>query len=221
MPTNNLDDLKTAWQELNQRLERQTALTVQQLKENKLMRFRSGLRPLVIGQMLQLMVGVVITVVSAQFWVNHIRAPHLLISGLLLHLYGIMFIGFAVRDLILIRQMDYAAPIVIIQKQLAQLRSWHVRTAIWLGMIGSVIWLPVFIILLNWLGVDVWITQPRTLYWLCGSVLVCLAVSYGLVLLSRSSKKCGRALASSWIGQSINRADRVLREIEDFEREVA
>jgi hypothetical protein len=42
MPTTDLDDLKTAWKELNRQLERQNELTLRQMKENKLGRFRSG-----------------------------------------------------------------------------------------------------------------------------------------------------------------------------------
>src|SRR4029077_12560771 len=121
MPTGDLEDLKIAWKELSQQLERQNASTQRQLTENKLARFRFGFRPLLFGQTLQLIVGAIIAAVSGQFWVNHVDTPDLLICGLLLQAYGIMFIAFAVRDLILIRQIDYGAPVIVIQKQLAQL----------------------------------------------------------------------------------------------------
>ena len=154
MPTTTLDDLKLAWNELSQKLERQNALALHQFKENKLARFRSGLRPLVLGQLIQLIIGAVITACSAQFWVNHFGRPQLLICGLLLQAYGLMFIAFAVRDLVLIRRIDYAAPIVVIQKQLAELRAWHIRAAAWYGLTGSVIWLPVMIVMLHAWGAD-------------------------------------------------------------------
>jgi len=185
-----LDDLKIAWKELNRQVERQNALTLRQITENKLGRFRSGLRPLVFGQTLQLIVGVVITIVSADFWVGHLNQLHLLLSGLFLQAYGILFIAFAVRDLILIRRIDYSAPIVVIQKQLAELRAWHVRAAVWYGMAGSVVWLPVLIIILHLLGADVWIHKPRAVWWLLTSAFVCLAFNCGLVLLARSPGRC-------------------------------
>ena len=216
-----LDDLKIAWKELNRQVQRQNALTLRHIKENKLGRFRSGLRPLVFGQTLQLIVGAVLTIVSANFWVGHLNQLHLLLSGLFLQAYGILFIAFAVRDLMLIRQIDYSAPIVVIQKQLAELGAWHIRTAIWYGMAGSVVWLPVLIILLHLLGADTWMQKPRTLWWLLTSAFVCLAFNYGLVLVARSPGKCGRALAGSWIGRSINRAQAALTEIKEFERELA
>jgi hypothetical protein len=216
-----LDDLKIAWKELNRQLERQNALTLRQIKENKLGRFRSGLRPLVFGQTLQLILGAVITIVSANFWVGHLNHLHLLLSGLFLQAYGILFIAFAARDLILIRQIDYSAPIVVIQKQLAELRAWHIRAAIWHGIAGSVVWLPVLIIILHLLGADIWIQRPRAVWWLVTSGFVCLAFNYGLVLLARLPGKCGRALAGSWIGRTVTRAQAALTEIKEFERELA
>ena len=216
-----LDDLKIAWRELNRQVERQNALTLRHIKENKLGRFRSGLRPLVFGQSLQLIVGAVLAIVSANFWVGHLNQLHLLLSGLFLQAYGILFIAFAVRDVTLIRRIDYSAPIVVIQKQLAELRAWHIRTAIWYGIAGSVVWLPVLIVILYLLGADTWIQKPRAVWWLLTSAFVCLAFNYGLVLLARSPGKCGRALAGSWIGRSVNRAQAALTEIKEFERELA
>ncbi|MEO7723789.1 MAG: hypothetical protein ABIU29_03740, partial [Chthoniobacterales bacterium] len=58
-----LDDLKSTWQTLNRTLERQHALAFHQFRENKLSRFRSGFRPLVIGQIIQLICGVALAVI--------------------------------------------------------------------------------------------------------------------------------------------------------------
>jgi len=220
MPTTDFDDLKIAWKELSRQLERQNVLTLRQLNEGKLARLRFGLRPLVLGQTLQLIVGVVIAVVSAQFWVNHFSTTHLLICGLLLQAYGIMFIAFGLRDLMLIRRIDYGAPIIVIQKQLAQLRAWHIRVAFWYGMTGSVIWLPVMLIVLYELGIDLRTDHPQKVWWLVASAVACLAVNYGFVRLAHSSGRCGRALAASWIGRSVHHAQAVLTEIEEFEREL-
>jgi len=42
MPTTDLDDLKIAWKELNRQVERQNALTLRQIKENKSAAFVPG-----------------------------------------------------------------------------------------------------------------------------------------------------------------------------------
>jgi len=81
--------------------------------------------------------------------------------------------------------------------------------------------LPVLVIVLHWLGADLFIEKPRAVYWLVASVAVCLGFNYALVILSRTSGKCGRALANSWIGRSVSRAQATLDEIEEFERDLA
>jgi hypothetical protein len=220
MPTTTLDDLKNAWNELSNKLERQNTLALHQLKENRLAHLRFGLRPLVLGQVAQLVIGITIAAFFGWFWFNHLAALPLLICGVLLQAYGIMFIAFAVRDLCLIRAIDYAAPVVQIQKQLAQLRAWHIRTGIWFGLAGSIVWLPAMLIALFGLKADLWLDKPQKVWWLILSALVCLALNYGLLLLARSPGKCGSALRRSWIGNTVNRAQSMLDEIEQFEREL-
>ncbi|MEY2505724.1 MAG: hypothetical protein QOH01_53 [Verrucomicrobiota bacterium] len=217
MSVTELDDLKTAWQTLNRTLERQNILALHQFKETKLGRFRSGLRPLVLGQLSLLVIGAAITVASAQFWVKHLEAPFLLGCGVFLQGYGIMFIAFAARDLLLIRRIDYSAPVIAIQKQLAELRTWHIRAAAWHGLAGSVAWLPVMIVLLHVMGANAFTDKPAKVAWLISTAAVCLLANYGLMRLARSPGKWGRALRKSWIGSGVNRAQAMLDEIEEFE----
>lgn len=220
MANSTLDDLKLAWKELSLKLERQNALSLHQVRQEKLARFRSNLRPLVCGQLIQLILGAMIVGFFAQFSIQHAESLHLLICGMLLAAYGIMFITFAARDLVLIRRIDYAAPVVAIQKALAGLRLWHMRAAAWYGLTGSVIWLPAMIVVLYLLGANFWIDKPQKVYWLISSAVVCVALSLGLLLLARSPGKCGRCLRDSWIGCSVTRAQVALTEIEEFEREL-
>src|SRR5206468_8539807 len=105
-----------------------------------------GLRPLVVGQTVQLVLGAIIAAFFAEFGIEHLHSAQLLLCGLFLHAYGIMFIAFALRDLILIRRIDYGAPVLAIQRQLAELRAWHIRAAAWYGMTGSVVWLPIMLL---------------------------------------------------------------------------
>jgi hypothetical protein len=218
MADSTLDDLKLTWKELSLKLE-QDALSWHRLKQEKLARFKSDFRPLVCGQLLQLILGAIIIGFFAPFSIQHTASPHLLISGILLAAYGIMFIGFATCDLVLIRRIDYAAPVVAIQKALAQLRAWHIRAAAWHGLTGSVVWLPVMIVVLYLLGTDFWIDKPQKIYWLISSAIVCLVFNFGLMRLARAPGKCGQYLRDSWIGRSVNRAQAALTEIEMFERE--
>ena len=52
------DELKSAWQSLDRRLSQQNDIQLALLRDHKLERARGGLRPLIVGQVLQMLLGV-------------------------------------------------------------------------------------------------------------------------------------------------------------------
>ena len=78
MTYSELDDLKSTWQTLNRNLERQHALALHQFREKKLHRFRTGFRPLVVGQIIQIICGALLAIVGGSFLGRSARrcAPH-------------------------------------------------------------------------------------------------------------------------------------------------
>jgi len=216
-----LDDLKSTWQTLNRTLERQHALAFHQFGESRLTRFRSGFRPLVIGQVIQLLCGGALAVLGGSFWADHLGAEHLVIYGLALHVYGVMMIVFAARDLFIIQHFDYAAPVLALQKQIAELRRWHLRAGFWFGVAGCFIWIPAMLMIFHGLGADVWRHNPEVVGWLVLSGFICLAFFLGLVAWSRrpGREKLAQNLEDSSGGRTVKRAQTLLEEIARFERE--
>ena len=215
MTYSELDDLKSAWQSLSRNLERQHAFALHQFREKKLTRFRAGFRPLVIGQTIQIICGALLAIFGGSFWVDHINVAHLMLYGISLHAYGVMLIVFAARDLFLIKRLDYAAPVLALQKQIADLRRWHLRSAIWFGVTGCLIWIPLILMILHGLGADLWVRNPRVVGWLFLNGLICLGVFYGIV----SWEKLAKNFEENSGGRSVKRAQALLNEIERFERE--
>ena len=216
-----LDDFKTAWQALDRRLTEQHTLNFTLLKEHKVTQAKAQLRPLVIGQWVQLLAGIVMSLLFGSFWVDHLGKPHLLLCGLALHAYGILFIVLAGRELYAIHQLDFAAPVVEIQKQLANLRTWRIRVAPLFAITGSVIWIPLMLVIFAWLGADVWTTDPNVVYWFFASAAVSLGLVFGIIFWLRhpSRRPLAAALDESSVGQSIQRAQRTLAELEQFVRD--
>jgi hypothetical protein len=216
-----LDDLKATWQTLNRNLERQHTLALQQLRETKRSRFRSGFRPLVVGQILQIVCGALLALLGGSFWFDHIRVLHLVIYGISLHLYGIMCVVFAARDLYLVRQFDYSAPVLTLQKQIADLRAWHRTAALWFGIAGCFIWIPGLLMIFHALGADVWQHNPGVVGWLLLSGFVTLGIGWGIVAFTRrpGRENLARGLDKSATGWTVQRAQSLLEEIESFERE--
>lgn len=221
MQITELDDLKQAWQTLHGTLERQHAFTLHQFKESKRASFRRGFRPLVAGQIIQIVFGLGLALVGGSFWFDHRQVPHLLITGLLLHAYGLMMIVFAVRDLMLIQRIDHSAPVVTIQKQIVQLRAWHLQAGWWFAVTGCFMWTPLLLIVFYAGGLDLWLHKPQMVYWYILSSFVCLGASYALVLWSRRAgqEKLARSLHESSVGRAITRVQEELEELTRFEHE--
>lgn len=221
MPATELDDLKAAWQTLNRNLEREHTLALHQFQETKRSRFRSGFRPLVIGQIIQIICGALLAVWSGSFWIDHLGVAHLVIYGISLHAYGIMMIVFAARDLYLIKRMDYAAPVLALQKQVEALRRWHLKAAFWFGVAGCFIWIPLILIIFYRLRADVWVRNPEVVGWFLVSGFVCLGIMLGIVSWSRRGgrERVAGKLVDNSAGRSVNRARALLDEIARFEQE--
>ena len=221
MTNTELDDLKSAWQTLSRNLERQNTLVLQQLRETKFTRFRAGFRLLVTGQIMQIICGALLSILGGSFWVHHLGVPHLMVYGLSFHAYGLMMILFAARDLFLIQRLDYTAPVLTLQKQLANLRSWHVQTGLWFGVVGCFIWIPLMLMIFYSLGADVWTRSPDVVVWFFFSGLVCLGIMGGIIFWSRrpGQEKFARGLVNSSAGRAVQRAQALLDEIARFEQE--
>jgi hypothetical protein len=213
-----LDEMKLAWQTLDRRLELRNALELDLFKERKFDKIKSGLRPLVFGQILQIALGVLMSGLFAPFWFEHMQTPHLLMYGLSLHAYALMMIVFAARDLYMIFSIDYSSPVLDIQKRIAELRAWHLRIGPIFAITGSIVWMPMVLVVFYWLGADIWVHSPNFVYWLIANGVVCLGLVYGFVRWSRSSRsKFARSLEAGAAGRSVGRAQAVLAEIARFE----
>jgi serine/threonine-protein kinase len=217
-----LDDMKNAWLALDRRLQRHEALNLHAFKESRLDKLRASLRPLVTGQVIQLIVGVLLMFVFAPYWVEHRQVPHLLLTGLALHAYALMFILFAARDLYMIQRIDYSAPVLEIQRRLAELRAWRIRVAPIFGALGCLIWIPLMLWLFDVVfGVDVYAANPRVVVAFLASGFVCLALLLALIRWSRhpSRARIAKSLDDSAAGRSVSKAQRFLDEVAAFARE--
>jgi hypothetical protein len=220
--TMELDELKAAWQSLDRQLQRQKDINLQLLTETRLRKARAGLRWLLLSGICQVAVGVLVTVFCATFWIAHLRQPALMLSGIVLHAYGVAMIVAGVTEILLIVRTDYAEQVVTIQKYLAVLRQWRVRTKRWFGLAQWLLWVPVMLVMLEYLfGFDLWTHSPATVAWSLGVGVAGLLAT--LWLLYRSPRtlrgRVGGYLDETNAGGTLRRAQAALDEIAGFERE--
>ncbi|MBN8483022.1 MAG: serine/threonine protein kinase [Xanthomonadales bacterium] len=220
------DDLKAAWQSLNRRLERQDTINLQLLREKKLDRTRSTLRPLWWGQVLQAVFGVPFILLAALLWMRVHALPDglplgALVAGIVVQLYGIATVALAGETIRRIGAIDYAAPVVEIQKQLAALR----RTYIVSGMVGGLpwwfLWVPILLVLAGLGGVDLYAKVPEMVWIGLGVGAAGLLATAWFHRWSRDPRRprLAAAMDAAVSGNSLRKARAQLDELERFERD--
>ena len=214
-----LDEMKIAWQALNQQLEREKALNTQLYVERRMDKVRHGLRPLFWGQVLQIVLGVGINLVAGLFWFSRMTIAHFLVWGLLVHLSGILMVVAGARNLHLILQIDYSAPVLDIQRRIAALRAWRVQVdGPVFAILGAVIWLPLALMEIGLCGIDLEQVAPGVAnhFVLSSAISVSLVVvAYGLIRFAGQR----RWMEDNWAGTSVQRAESMLADIARFIRE--
>lgn len=218
-----LDEMKLAWQQLDRRLAEQALLHRLIHRGQGMDRLRRGLRPLVWGQAVQIAFGVAAMLWGISFWTMHTGVLHQLICGIVVQLFGILMIAFAGRLLFQLQAIDYAAPVLEIQRRLARLRAWRVRVeAPLFAVLGSVVWVPAMLMLIQYdfdqWGDDYWNHVPE----LAGHLVFSGIVSLLLVVLAYwLIRRAGhrRWLENNFAGSAVRRAETMLQEIARFEHE--
>jgi len=133
------------------------------------------------------------------------------------HAYGVLLIVFAARNLYLIHRIDYAAPVLDIQRKLAGLRAFRVRVETPVNaVVGCFIWIPVLWVNLALYGVDLW--SPGFVRWGIASGLAGLLA---MVVVVWAMRRMGYAskIEDQSAGRSVRRAEAALDEITRFGRE--
>ncbi len=220
-----LDELKSAWQALDRRLERQDAINLQLFKDRKLEKVRRSLRPLFWGQLMQILFGIPFVLLGVAVWTEHRDVLPLLIAGLAVHVYGVASIACGGITMGLLSQVDDSLPVLQIQKRLAKLRRFYVVSNLSLGMSWWVFPVPLAMAIIGLFGVNLYAAVPNVIWTatICGFAGLALTwvVLWGLrrwaLRNGRLSvlKRCDETAA----GESIRKAQGLLDEIARFEQE--
>jgi hypothetical protein len=119
-----LDEMKTLWKETERRLEAmEPALRLNQrlAKTGTLDRMRSKLRSVRLVLWYEVAFGVLAALLLGSYLFDHLGTIRFALPAAALHLGAILTLGFAVRQLVALSQIDYAGPVVGIQRRLAEL----------------------------------------------------------------------------------------------------
>ena len=220
--TMELDDLKQAWQTIDRRLEQHNTLQLHVFRDGKLDTLRRRLRPLAWGQAIQMLLGVVTVMLSVAFWTEHRTAPHLLVAGIVMHVYGVAMIAIGGVTLGWLRRLDYTAPVLIMQKQLAGVRRVYVIGGMCIGLPWWLLWLPAMMVFFKAaFGADLYVNAPSVIWIGIGTGIAGLLATGWFHHWSRQANRprLARMVEDSLTGSSLRRAQSVLDELRQFEQE--
>jgi hypothetical protein len=224
MTTMELDDLKTAWRELDRRLDSSLALNRHVLRELKLDKTRSALRRLAGLVLFELISGVLAALLLGSFLAAHFDTARFAVPAVVLHVVALLTIVAGARQLALIGRINYSGPVVNLQHELAALRASRVRTTSWLLLLSPLLWTPLAIVAAQGLfGFDVY--RGFGPLWVASNIGVGLAtIPLAVWIARRYSERLGgsrflKHLADDIAGRSLATAMGHLEEITRFEEE--
>jgi hypothetical protein len=215
-----LDELKTSWQNLDRRVDRLTETNLALLGDAQKRKARWRLLPVFVGALFNIAVGGWLVSVFARFWVAHLETPSAVISGIALHVFCVGGIIMGVMQLLLVTRINFAGPVLVIQRYLALLQAWEARSFYWAWMGAWLLW-PALLVAgaMALARVDLWAAAP-------GVVLVNLAAGVAVALVSVVFLRAARRPASRfgiWLDRfltshSVAGAKAALDELDGFAR---
>jgi len=226
--TMELDELKQAWQMLDKRLQQQNAMQFQLLRDKRIDKMKSSLRPLLIGQIIQILFGAWMVLIGVDVWASHRDVPHLLIAGIVMHLYGVATIIAAGVVCGGIAGIDHAAPVLELQRKLAKLRKQYILGGMCVGLPWWVMWVPFIMTLaMSATGIDIYAIAHASsplANWLNISLAVGVLGLFGTWIFHRWSRHpsraaLGRKLEEGAAGGSLRRAQAELDALKAYEIE--
>jgi hypothetical protein len=215
------DELKHAWQTLDLRLQRHDRLQLQALLRQDLQRVRGSLRPLLWGQLLQLPFGLACIALAGLLWQHQALPTHVIAAGVAVHVYGVVTVAMAGIVLGRLLRIDYAAPVLEIQRQLARTRRGYVLAGLLCGLSWWLLWVPALMVLAALAGVDLLAHAPGMVWAGLGVGVAGLALCAALYRRARDPARPRLArLVDRWLGgASLRKASDLLEEAARFARE--
>ena len=197
-----IEEIKELWSQSNRRLEASVRLNTALLAQWNFRKANTSLERLSRGITFELISNVLAIVLLGSFAAAHVHEPRFLIPALVLDAYIIALAAGSGQQLAQIKAVDYDAPVVKIQNDLADLRLWRIRTTLWALLFAPLMWVPLLIVALRAIfGVDVYVAGAT---WLVANVLFGLAV---IPLAIFIAKRYGSRIASHtplrWLADEI------------------
>ena len=220
--TMELDELKQAWQTLDRRLQQQNAMQLTLFREQKIGSVKTSLRLLFWGQVLQMIFGIATVATGVWLWRHFPNNTAILISGVIVQLYGIATI--IASDVVLsdIARIDRSLPVLEVQQRLTKLRRNYLIGGAVVGLPWWLLWMVPPVILLSLHAQHTGQTSlPLAVFgWSAFGIIGLLATLCFYSWLRRPGREAlAKRLDDSAAGSSLRKAQAELDALKDYTEE--
>ncbi len=219
-----LDDLKQKWVDHDRRLNQHIRLNTHLLNLSGRSKAKTAMRRLSRWLWFEVLLDFAVLLWLGSFIAGHVDQARFFLPAAAIHLSVILLLVAGIHQIISIAQIDYAAPIVKIQRRLEELRVWRLRVTMLALLLAPLLWTPLLVVTLKSLfNVNVYAVVTGA--WLAANLAFGLAVIFLAVWVSRRyADRIKRfpfvqKLMSDITGQSLKSASRFLNSLADFEEE--
>jgi hypothetical protein len=218
-----MDDLQKIWAGLDAKLDRNWKLNLELIRQTNLDKVQRKMTNLIWMKGIGLAFYVLSTILFVSFTASNWATSHIAAAGIILSVWTLAGCITFIRELSMISQLDYAAPITTLQKNLNQIKLViisHLRVAVWIAPLYFVFIIVFFKVLF---GIDIVAIGDPNWIWANGllSVLVFLPAAIW-VHIKLSPKNADKKWMNGLLrgnGSQVSDAMGFLTEIERFEEE--
>jgi hypothetical protein len=222
----NIDDLRNEWAARNAKLEAMLRLNTQMLRDSWREKHRGDLEERGYGVM-EVLVLVPVLFLLGNFAGNHFGEWRFFLPAVALYLWTLVMLVVGIVQRAALRKVDYARPVVELQRELAMLRRQRITTFKWAFLTGQVVWwIPLMIVLFKGaFGVDLFAVSdfmPRFIAFnlLGGLAFIPLAIWLAGRYGGRLEKVGGlRRIVDSLAGSDMKQANAFLERLARFDGE--
>jgi hypothetical protein len=219
-----LDDLQQQWAAQGARIDELIRLNRQLLAQRALQPVRTSLFWSRAGDVSEMLQALLCLLCTGAFIGAHFFEVRFLVPALALHLWFIAALVLAIVRFVRKGRINYEAPVLELQRQLAGAQSFSLAALRWMFVSGVMVWgAPIWIVTARaWFGWDVyaWPGLEVILYTLGGSVLLAgVSLAVCSFLSTRLSPTALRVLARNLAGYNLKVAQERLEKLASLGRE--
>ena len=216
------EEMQEQWKQQDAKLETILHLNIAQLGATHFASMSAALDRVRRSIWIELLINVAALLMLGSFIGVNIDDLRYVAPAAVLHICAIVLVAACIHQLVALQRVDYAGPVVDVQRRLTRLRMSRIRMSKWTLLVAPSLWTPLLIVIVKGLiGVDAYAVFDAG--WIAVNVLGSLAF---IPLMMWAAHRYGerlsrslllRELADDLAGRSLNEASAFANRLATFE----